>query len=72
MRAQADRKRYQAKMKHTLEKQENLYIKQAEIVDIIVENGEVQAVVTNIGAVHPVKAVILATGTYLKGRIYIR
>ena len=72
LRAQADRKRYQAEMKHTLEKQENLYIKQAEIVDIIVENGEVQAVVTNIGAVHPVKAVILATGTYLKGRIYIR
>ena len=69
LRAQADRKRYQAEMKHTLEKQENLYIKQAEIVDIIVENGEVQAVVTNIGAVHPVKAVILATGTYLKGRI---
>ena len=72
LRAQADRKRYQAEMKHTLEKQENLYIKQAEIVDIIVENGEVQAVVTNIGAVHPAKAVILATGTYLKGRIYIR
>ena len=72
LREQADRKRYQAEMKHTLEKQENLYIKQAEIVDIIVENGEVQAVVTNIGAVHPVKAVILATGTYLKGRIYIR
>ena len=72
LRAQADRKRYQAEMKHTLEKQENLYIKQAEIVDIIVENGEVQAVVTNIGAVHPVKAVILATGTYLKGRIYLR
>ena len=72
LRAQADRKRYQAEMKHTLEKQENLNIKQAEIVDIIVENGEVQAVVTNIGAVHPVKAVILATGTYLKGRIYIR
>ena len=72
LRAQADRKRYQAEMKHTLEKQENLYIKQAEIVDIIVENGEVQAVVTNIGAVHPVKAVILATGTYLKGRIYMR
>ena len=59
LRAQADRKRYQAEMKHTLEKQENLYIKQAEIVDIIVGNGEIQAVVTNIGAVHPVKAVIL-------------
>ena len=72
LRGEDDRKRYQAEMKHTLEKQENLYIKQAEIVDIIVENGEVQAVVTNIGAVHPVKAVILATGTYLKGRIYIR
>src|SRR5574344_2891022 len=54
LRAQADRKRYQAEMKHTLEKQENLYIKQAEIVDIIVENGEVKGVETNIGAIYNV------------------
>ena len=71
LRAQADRKKYQREMKHTLEKQENLYIKQAEVVDIIVENGEVKGVETNIGAIYNVKAVILATGTYLKGKIYI-
>ena len=58
-------------MKHTLELQENLSVKQAEIVDIIVENGEVKGVETNIGAIYKVKAVILATGTYLKGKIYI-
>ncbi len=71
LRAQADRKKYQQEMKHTLEKQENLSIKQAEIVDIKVENGEVKAVETNIGAIYNVKAVVVATGTYLKGKIYI-
>jgi len=71
LRAQADRKKYQSEMKHTLEKQENLYVKQAEIVDIIVENGEIKGVETNIGAIYNVKAVILATGTYLKGKIFI-
>ncbi len=71
LRAQADRKKYQAEMKHTLEKQENLYLKQAEIVDIGVENGRVKSVETNIGAVYEVDSVILATGTYLKGKIYI-
>ena len=71
LRAQADRKRYQAEMKHTLEKQENLFLKQAEIVDIGVENGKVKSVETNIGAVYEVDSVILATGTYLKGKIYI-
>ncbi len=71
LRAQADRKKYQREMKHTLENQENLFLKQAEIVDIIVENGEVKGVETNIGAIYNVKAVILATGTYLKGKIFI-
>ena len=71
LRAQADRKRYQAEMKHTLEKQENLFLKQAEIVDIGVENGKVKSVETNIGAIYEVDSVILATGTYLKGKIYI-
>ena len=71
LRAQADRKKYQREMKHTLEKQENLFLKQAEIVDIKVEDGKVSAVETNIGAIYKVKAVILATGTYLKGKIYI-
>ena len=71
LRAQADRKRYQMEMKHTLEKQENLEIKQAEIVDIGVENRKVTYVETSIGAIYRVKSVILATGTYLKGKIFI-
>ena len=71
LRAQADRKRYQMEMKHTLEKQKNLYLKQAEIVDIGIENNEVKWIETNIGAVYNVKCIILATGTYLKGKIYI-
>ena len=71
LRAQADRKRYQMEMKHTLEKQKNLYLKQAEIVDIGVENNEVKWLETNVGAIYDVKCIILATGTYLKGKIYI-
>ena len=71
LRAQADRKKYQREMKHTLEKQDNLFVKQAEVVDIIVENGKIKGVETNIGAIYNVKAVILATGTYLKGKIFI-
>ena len=71
LRAQADRKKYQAEMKHTLEKQENLEVKQGEIVDIQVENGHVTAIKTDVGAIYKVKAVILATGTYLKGKIFI-
>ena len=71
LRAQADRKRYQMEMKHTLEKQENLEVKQAEIVDIQTENGKVTAIETEVGAIYQVKTVILATGTYLKGKIFI-
>ena len=71
LRAQADRKKYQAEMKHTLEKQENLFLKQAEIVNITVENNKVKSIETNIGAIYNVKAVILATGTYLGGMIHI-
>ena len=55
LRAQADRKRYQMEMKHTLEKQENLEVKQGEIVDIKIENGEVRAIKTDLGAVYKVK-----------------
>ncbi|MCI8345156.1 MAG: tRNA uridine-5-carboxymethylaminomethyl(34) synthesis enzyme MnmG [Clostridia bacterium] len=71
LRAQADRKQYQAEMKHTLEKQENLYLKQAEIVDITIEQGKVKSLETNIGAIYEVDSIIVATGTYLKGKIYI-
>ncbi len=71
LRAQADRKAYQAEMKHTLEKQKNLFLKQAEIVDITVENGKVKSLETNIGAIYEVDSIIVATGTYLKGKIFI-
>lgn len=71
LRAQADRKQYQAEMKHTLEKQKNLYLKQAEIVDITIENGKVKSLETNIGAIYDVDSIIVATGTYLKGKIFI-
>ena len=71
LRAQADRKKYQAEMKHTLEKQENLFIKQAEVVNINVKDGKIESIETNIGAVYKIRALIVATGTYLKGKIYI-
>ena len=71
LRAQADRKRYQMEMKHTLEKQKKLFLKQAEIVDIGVEDGKIKNVTTHLGAIYEVDSVILATGTYLKGKIFI-
>ena len=71
LRAQADRKKYQREMKHTLELQDNLDVKQAEIVNIEVKDNRVHSIETNIGAIYNVKSVILATGTYLKGKIFI-
>ena len=71
LRAQADRKRYQAEMKHTLEKQENLEVKQGEIINIEVKAGKVVSIETDVGAIYKIKTVILATGTYLKGKIFI-
>lgn len=71
LRAQADRKKYHIEMKHTLEKQENLYLKQGEIVDIKIENNKVVSVETSVGAIYGVKAVIVATGTYLKGKVFM-
>ena len=71
LRAQADRFQYRTYMKHALERQENLRLMQDEIVSIETENGAVSAVVTAIGARHPAKAVIVASGTFLGGRIII-
>ena len=71
LRAQADRVKYRSYMKHALEQQENLRLMQDEIVLIETENGAVSAVVTAIGARHPAKAVIVASGTFLGGRIII-
>ena len=71
LRAQADRKRYQMEMKHTLEKQENLDLKQAEIVNITLKDNKVKTIETDVGAIYDVKSIIVATGTYLKGKIFI-
>ncbi len=72
LRAQIDRKKYHAEMKNRLENQENLQIKQAEIVDIITDkNNHVTGIITHMGAQYNVKAVIIASGTYLKGKILI-
>ena len=73
LRAQIDRKKYHEYMKRVLEETENLYVKQGEIVDILLdkEGKKVESVITNLGAKYNVRAIILATGTYLKGRIYV-
>lgn len=71
LRAQADRKMYHIEMKHRLENQENLFLKQAEITEIKVKDGRVSGITTNIGAEYNIKSVILATGTYLKGKVFI-
>ena len=70
-RAQADRRLYQQRMKHALERQPNISLKQGEIVEIVTENGAVKSVLTALGAEYPVKAVIIATGTFLGGRIIV-
>ena len=71
LRAQADRRKYQAVMKHTLELQPNLRVKQAEVVAVETEGGRVSAVVTANGAVYRCRAAVLATGTYLHGRTIV-
>ena len=71
LRVQADRRAYQMEMKKRLERQENLDIKQGEVVEILSENGKVTGVVTNTGATFDVSAIVVATGTFLKGRIII-
>ncbi len=71
LRAQADRRRYQEVMKHTLELQESLWVKQGEVTEILTENGGVSAVRTATGATYAVKAAVIATGTYLGGRTIV-
>lgn len=71
LRVQADKKKYHMEMKKVIEDEENLDLRQGEVVDIIVEDNMVKGVVTRTGAVYNGKAIILCTGTYLKGRIYI-
>ncbi len=71
LRVQSDRQRYRMYMKDVLEKQENLFIKQAEVVEILHKDNKVCGVVAHTGATFDVKAVIIATGTFLRGRIII-
>ena len=71
LRAQADRRRYQEYMKHTLERQDHLTVRQGEVIEIRTQGGAVSQVVLTTGAVFDVRAVILATGTYLSGRTIV-
>ena len=71
LRAQADRKKYQNRMKNVLENQENLEVRQLEVIDIEVEDGKVVGVLTKNGAFFKCKAIVLTTGTYLRARIII-
>ncbi|MCR5015684.1 MAG: tRNA uridine-5-carboxymethylaminomethyl(34) synthesis enzyme MnmG [Ruminococcus sp.] len=71
LRVQADRVKYHNYMKQVCEKQQNLYVKQAEITEIVCTNCQITGVRTSLGAEYSVKAVIIATGTYLKGKIHI-
>lgn len=72
LRVQSDRRKYSDAMKHTLENCENLDIKQAEIIEVgFNENKEVTSVMTHLGARYNVKTAIIATGTYLKGRVIV-
>ena len=69
LRAQADRRHYQEFMKHTLELQENLTLKQATVVELLTENGRVSGLVTQLGAEYRVRACVIAAGTYLDSRV---
>ena len=71
LRAQADKRRYSIEMKHTLERQEHLTLRQAVVDDLIVEDGTVKGVITNTGAKYGAKAVVLTTGTAARGKIFI-
>lgn len=71
LRAQADRRRYQEVMKLTLESQQSLRVKQAEVVEILTENGAVSGVKTHTGAVYSCRAAVIACGTYLDGRTIV-
>lgn len=71
LRVQADRVRYHAYMKRVCEQQANLFVKQGEVVRILAENGEVQGIVTKLGTEYRARSVVIATGTYLRGKIYV-
>jgi tRNA uridine 5-carboxymethylaminomethyl modification enzyme len=71
LRAQADKSQYHREMKKVIENQENLYLKQGEVISIDLENKVVKGVTTSTGAYYETKTIIFATGTYLGGKIFI-
>ena len=71
LRAQADRREYQKIMKHTLERQENLFVKQAEVTDVLTRDGRVSGVRTHTGAVYEVQSAVVCSGTYLGGKTIV-
>ena len=71
LRAQADKNEYHIEMKKTLEAEENLHLKQGEVIDLMIEDGKACGVVLKTGAMYRSKALILATGTFLAGKIFI-
>ena len=71
IRAQADKRRYQQEMIHTLETQEDLFLKQAIVTDLVVEGGRVQGVVTKSGVTYWGRTVVLTTGTFLRGMLVV-
>lgn len=71
LRAQADKRRYHDEMKKVIEKTENLDLRQSEVVKILLEDSKVVGVLTKTGAIYKAKSVVVATGTYLRGRIFM-
>lgn len=71
LRVQADKKAYHREMKKVLEDEPNLTLRQGEVIDILIEDNSVKGVITRTGAKYKSKAIVLATGTYLKGRVFI-
>ncbi len=71
LRAQADKIQYHREMKRVLENQENLHLNQEEVVELLIKNNKVEGVLTKTGGIYYTKAVVLCTGTYLRGRVYM-
>lgn len=71
LRAQADKRKYHEEMKKVIERQDNLILKEQEAAELIIEDNQVKGVITKTGAIFRSKAIVVATGTYLRGRIYM-
>lgn len=71
LRAQADKRQYHVEMKQVIENQENLLLIQEEVIELLIEEGKIYGVLTRTGAEYHAKAVVMATGTYLRGRVFM-